>query len=135
MIDSQSAVQLAFFSALNASTAVTALADVWQNPPENTQPVAKGLVIIGLVSLDANLDFGGSVDKATISIFAQMRQPDARSLYALNTAVRNALHGQPVTAAGAKLSNPVFISAAPTAMEDGQTYEDELQFEVFVQSA
>jgi hypothetical protein len=84
MIDSQSAVQLAVFSALNAAAPVTALADVWQNPPENTQPGQKGLVIIGLVSLDADQDMAGTIDKATISVFTQSRKPDARELYALN---------------------------------------------------
>ena len=135
MIDSQSAVQLATFSALNAATAVTDIADVWQNPPENTQPGAKGLVIVGLVSLDADQDMSGTIDKASVSIFTQIRKPDATQLYALNAAVRNALDGQTITASGAIVSNAQFISADPKLMEDGQTYEDELRFEMWVQPA
>jgi hypothetical protein len=135
MIDSQSAVQLAVFSALNADASVIALADVWQNPPENTQPGEKGLVIIGLVVLDADQDMDGTIDRATISVFTQIRKTDARELYALNSAVRNALDGQPITASGAIISKPSFLSAEPKMMADGQTYEDELRFEMFVQSA
>jgi hypothetical protein len=108
---------------------------VWQNPPENKQPGAKGLVIIGLVSLDADQDMAGTIDRAKVSVFTQMRKPDAQHLYALNAAVRNALDGQTITAAGAVISNPQFLSADPKLMEDGQTYEDELTFEMFVQSA
>jgi hypothetical protein len=133
MIDAQSAVQVAVFSKLNAAAGVTALADVWQNPPENTQPGHKGLVIIGLVSLDADQDMAGTIDKAIISVFTQVRKTDARELYALNAAVRTALDGQVVTASGATISRPQFLSADPHLMEDGQTYEDELKFEMFVQ--
>jgi hypothetical protein len=135
MIDSQSAVQLAVFSALNVDASVIALADVWQNPPENTQPGEKGLVIIGLVVLDADQDMDGTIDRATISVFTQVRKTDARELYALNSAVRNALDGQPITASGAIISAPAFLSAEPKMMADGQTYEDELRFEMFVQPA
>jgi hypothetical protein len=111
------------------------LADVWQNPPENTQPGQKGLVIIGLVVLDADQDMAGTIDKATISVFTQSRKPDARELYALNAAVRNALDGQGHGARRDYLESQQFLSADPKLMEDGQTYEDELRFEMFVQSA
>jgi hypothetical protein len=133
MIDAQSAVQLAVYSKLNTTSAVTAVADVWQNPPENSQPKPKGLVIIGLVSLDADQDKSLGIDRAIISVFTQLRTTDARNLYALNAAVRNALDGQAVTASGATISHPQFLSADPHLMEDGQTYEDELKFEMFVQ--
>ena len=133
MIDSQTAVQSAVFTALNSAASVTALADVWQNPPEDTQPGDKGLVILGLVSLQAGDLKSGDLDSATISIFTQVRKPDATVLYALNSAVRNALEGQTITAAGALIGSPVFLSADPKLMQDGQTYEDELRFEMFVQ--
>jgi hypothetical protein len=135
MIDSQSAVQLAVFAALDAATSVTTLADVWQNPPENTNPVTKGLVIIGLVQLDADQDMAGTIDQATISVFTQVRKTDARELYALNAAVRVALDGQSITASGAIISKPSFLSADPKMLADGQTYEDELRFQMFVQPA
>jgi hypothetical protein len=111
------------------------LADVWQNPPEDTQPGQKGLVIIGLVVLDADQDMAGTIDKATISVFTQSRKPDTGELYALNSAVRNALDHQAMSASGAIISKPAFLSAEPKLMADGQTYEDELRFEMFVQSA
>jgi hypothetical protein len=133
MIDAQTAVQSAVFTALNGDASVTDLADVWQNPPEDTQPGAKGLVILGLVSLAAGELKSGDLDTATISIFTQVRKPDATVLYALNSAVRNSLEGQVLTATGATLGDVVFLSADPKLLEDGQTYEDELKFEMFVQ--
>jgi hypothetical protein len=135
MIDAQSAVQLAVFSALNAAGAVTDLAEVWQNPPEDTQPGDKGLVIIGLVSLVASDDKDGGFDRASVAIYTQIRKPDARVLYALNSAVRNALEGQLITAPGAEIGRPMFISADPKILEDGLTYEDQLTFEMYVQAA
>lgn len=135
MIDSQGAVQLATFAALEAAASVTDLADVWQNPPEDTQPGTKGLVLIGLVSIEADLVKGNDYDKATVSIFTQVRKPDATALYALNLEVRNALDGQVVAAPGADISTPVFLSANPHLMDDGLTYEDELVFEMYVQPA
>lgn len=135
MIDMQSAVQAAIFGALEGSTEVTGLGDVWQNAPEDTQPITKGLVIIGLVSLDASETKDGGFEKATVPVFTYMRQPDATQLYALNTAVRNAIEGQPITATGADIGKPVFLGASPELMEDGETYFDKLMFEMFVQAA
>jgi hypothetical protein len=133
MIDMQSAVQSAFFDALFASTGVTDLADVWQNAPEDADLVAKGLVIIGLVQLDASDTKDGGLQRATVPIFTYVRKPNATQLYALNTAVRNALEGQAVTAPGADLGRPMFVSADPELMDDGETYWDKLFFDVFVQ--
>jgi hypothetical protein len=135
MIDTQTAVQVAAYAVLNADEGVTSQADVWQNPPENTQPGLKGLVIIGLIGLVNEGDKGADFDKATISIFTQVRKPDATALYALNAAVRNALEGATMTAPGALIETPVFVSANPKLLEDGKTYEDELSFEMFVQPA
>jgi hypothetical protein len=134
MIDAQSAVQEAVFTALNGAESVTDLADVWQNPPEDTQPGDKGLVILGLVSLTTEIK-GSTLDLATISVFTQVRKPDATVLYALNAAVRNALEGQVITASGATLGAPTFLSSNPALMADGKTYEDELKFEMLVQPA
>jgi hypothetical protein len=46
---------------------------------------------------------------------------------------RNALEGQAVTAPGADLGRPMFVSADPELMDDGETYWDKLFFDVFVQ--
>jgi hypothetical protein len=135
MIDSQTAVQLAVFAALKAATDVTSLADVWQNPPEGTEPGEKGLVLIGLVSLAGDANKEGGLDEATCSVFTQVRKPDATFLYALNVAVRNALERQTISADGADISEPWFVSANPRLMDDGVTYEDELRFGAFVQAA
>jgi hypothetical protein len=134
MIDAQTAVHQAFFDALNNAIAVTTVADVWQNPPQEQQPVPKPLVVLGLVSLQGPEDKDGGMDSATIEIFTEVRQPDARALYALNKVVRNALEGQPITAAGADLSPPVFLAAEPVRLADGLTYQDKLTFSTFVQA-
>lgn len=135
MTDLQSAVSLAVYSALNGSTQVTALADVWQNPPEDTQPITTGLVLVGLVALATPETKDGGLEKATIPVFTYVRQPDARKLYALNTAVRAALEGQRLASDTAVLGRPEFLDADPELMEDGETYFDKLRFELFVQPA
>jgi hypothetical protein len=135
MIDFQTAVSSAVFTALNSAAAVTALADVWQNAPEDTQPIGTGLAIVGLVALDADETKDGGFEKATIPVFTYMRQSDATKLYALNAAVRGALEGQIITAAGAAIGKPVFLDADPELMEDGETYFDKLRFEMWVQPA
>src|SRR4051812_15292372 len=110
MIDLQTAVQEAVFTALEGSSGVIALGDVWQNAPEDADLVAKGLVIIGLVALTAPEAKDGGFEKATVPVFTYMRRPDATELYALNSAVRSAIEGQVITAAGAELGRPVFLS-------------------------
>lgn len=135
MIDSRTAAQTAFFAALDGSTAVTDLADVWQNPPEDTQPGAKGLVITGLASVENIAGKDGGLDEVTLDILTIVRKPDVTELYALSSAVRNALEAQTVTAAGALLSDPEFLSADPDQLEDGETYIDTLRFRTIVQAA
>lgn len=135
MFDAQTAVSSACFAALDGSTDVTTLADVWQNPPEDTQPTVKGLVVVGLVSLDASDVKGGGFEKATIEIRTYVRQPDATRLYAVNAAVRGAIEDQALTATGADIGRPVFLGAEPGLLDDGKTYYDQLKFEMFVQAA
>lgn len=135
MIDLQTAVSSGLFNALNGATPLTNLADVWQNPPEDADLVSKGLVIIGLVALSSPDAKDGGLEKATVPIFTYMRKPDAAALYAVNSAVRAAVEGQSIAATGAEIGRPVFISADPKLMEDGETYSDELLFEMFVQPA
>jgi hypothetical protein len=135
MIDSQSAVSAAVYSALNGNAAVGELAEVWQNPPEDTQPGDKGLVLVGLVSVSAEDPQDELLDRATFEVETYVRKPDARVLYALNFTVRSALSGQALAIDGALLSAAVFLSADPQLMEDGVTYADRLRFETFVQPA
>lgn len=135
MIDSRTAAQSAFYSALDGAAAVTALADVWQNPPEGTEPGAKGLVITGLASVENIAGKDGGLDEVTIDILTIVRKPDVTELYALSSAVRNALEAQAVSASGALLSKPEFLSAEPDQLDDGETYIDTLRFRTIVQSA
>jgi hypothetical protein len=132
MIDSASAVQQASFAALNGATAVTDLAEVWQSPPEDSQPP---LVLIGDVSLEPIGGKDGGLDRATFEIVTLVRQPDQTALFALQMAVRNALDEQTITATGALISNPVFLSAEVEMLEDGETYMGTQRFETIVQPA
>lgn len=135
MIDLQTAVNNAVFAALNGAGPVIALADVYGFAPEDTQPGTKGVVILGMVALENEPDGGSGLCQATVEVHTFVRKPDATVLYALNSAVRNALEGQDIAATGALLSPPVFKSADPSTMADGKTLQDTLRFETFVQAA
>lgn len=131
MIDAATAVQLAFYTALNVP-AVTDLAPVWQNPPEGTNPP---VVVIGNVSLEPIGGKDGGLDRATVDVLTFIRQPDQTVLFALQAAVRDQLDGQPVSASGALLSDPVMNSSEIDMMDDGETYMGTQRFETFVQPA
>jgi hypothetical protein len=99
MIDFQSAVQQAMFTRSTAPPQSQPRRRVAERARgRRARPEAKGLVIIGLVALDAPEDKDGGFEKATVPVFTYMRKPDATELYALNSAVRNALEGQPISA-------------------------------------
>lgn len=134
MIDSRAAAHKAVYTALAASTAVTNLADVWGHAEEGTEPTEnKGLVLIGLAAASNLAAKDGGLDEVTIEILPSVRKPDVTVLYTLSAAVRNALEGQPMTATGALVSPPEFVSAEPDLMDDGETYFDALRFRMIVQ--
>jgi len=136
MIDSRKATQVAFYAALSTAPGVISLADVWAPPPEGTEPSpSRGVVIVGLASIANAAGKDGGLDDVEIEVQAYTRTPDPTDLYALATAVRNALELRPVAAPGALLSPPEFISADPDLMEDGKTFVDTLRFRTFVQAA
>ena len=58
----------------------------------------------------------------------------SRELRVLETR-RTALEAQPITASGAEISRPEFVSAEADLMDDGETYFDTLRFRMFVQAA
>lgn len=136
MIDSRKAAHTAYFAKLNGAAAVTALADVWSHPEEGTEPTAtKALVLIGLASASNEAGKDGDLDEVTLEIIVYQRKPDVTALYAVSSEVRTALEGQAVTAAGAIVEPPRFLSADADLLEDGETYVDSLRFASFVQPA
>lgn len=136
MIDSRAAVHKAVYAALSAAGAIAAVADVWGHPEEGTEPTEdKGLVLIGLASASNEAAKDGDLDEVTLDILTYIRKPDQTELYALSSLVRNVLEGQAVTAAGALISAPEFVSAEADLMDDGETYFDSLRFRMFVQPA
>lgn len=136
MIDSRTAAHTAIYTALAADPDVTAMADVWGHAEEGTEPTeSKGLVLIGLASASNIAGKDGDLDDITIEVLSSVRKPDVTELYTLSAAVRNALEGQPMTADGAEVSPPEFLSADADLMDDGETYFDTLRFRTLVQSA
>jgi hypothetical protein len=136
MIDSRTAAHVALYTTLNATTALTDLADVWGHPEEGTEPTAnKSLVLIGPASCENIGGKDGGLDQVTISIFAEVRKPDITELYAVSSLIRSAIEGQTVSAPGALLSKPEFLDADPELMEDGETFFDTLRFRLLVQPA
>jgi hypothetical protein len=136
MIDSRTAAHKAVFTALNGTATVTALADVWSHPEEDTEPTkSKGLVLVGLASCTNEGGKDGGFDEVTIDVLTYTRTPEVTDLYAASSAVRNALEAQAITATGALISPPEFVSAESDLMEDGETYFDTQRFRMFVQAA
>lgn len=135
MIDSRTAAHTAFYTALSADATVLGLADVWGHAEEDTEPTdAKGLVLIGMASANNLAGKDGGLDDITIEVITSVRKPDVTLLYALSTAVRNALEAKSLFVAGAMVSPPEFVSADADLMEDGETYFDTLRFRTIVQA-
>lgn len=136
MIDSRTAAQVAFFSALNAAAAVTTGAAVWAPPPEGTEPTKNSdVVIVGLASVTNAGGKDGGFDEVEIEVRVFVRKPDPTDLYSRSTKVRNALESQQLSAAGALLSPPEFLSGEADQLDDGETFFDVLRFRTFVQEA
>ena len=129
MPDLQTAVQDAFFAALNVAS-VTSLAPVTQHVPEDTQPP---IVIIGQIGLEPVGIKAGGFDHATVEIVTEARGPKRALLFAIQSAVRAALEGKPIAAVGVILSPPAFAGSDTDQLEDGVTYIGTQRFETFVQ--
>lgn len=131
MSDLLTATQTAIYTALNVAP-VTSLAPVTQHVIEDTDPP---LVIIGDVSFEPIGGKSGGLDRATVEVVTLYRGSKRTELFAIQTAVRNALDHQSVSASGALLSRPVFVSSEVEEMEDGVTYMGTQRFELIVQPA
>lgn len=136
MIDSRTAAHKAFYGALSATTAVTAVADVWGHPEEGTEPTqGKSLVLIGPAQCQNLGGKDGGLDEVDITVFVEVRKPDITELYVLSSLVRSALERQALPATDALVSAPEFVGADPELMDDGETYFDTLRFRTIVQPA
>lgn len=130
-IDAAAAAQVAFYAALNVP-GVTDLAPVMQHVLEDTKPP---LVRIGDIQIAPAGGKDGGIDLATVEVLTFVRKPSRKALYALMAAVRTALDGVEISAAGAELSPPQFEGQSDDLLEDGQTYEGTQSFSCFVQEA
>jgi len=130
MTDLASAVQQALYDALSAGLT---LARVYQHVPENTPPP---VVIIGEDDIDPTLGGKGErFERHEVRIITVVRGPAKLPLRALQEEVRGTLDGQPISAAGAILSDPVMLTVSDQMLEDGQTYYGEQRFLIFAEPA
>lgn len=131
MIDLQTAAQNGIHAALNVA-AVTDLAPLFQHVPDETEPP---MVIIGELAAEPIGGKDSQLDRITAEVITIVREPRRAALFALMSAVRTALEGVALAAAGAELSRPVFEGADDDLAEDGQTYIGTQRFSLIAQPA
>lgn len=129
MTDLSLAVQDGLYEKLSANVT---LAPVYQHTPDGTEPP---VVIIGQDVFTAEGDKSGRLERHTCEIITLVRGSSRKALYALQAEVYAALHGEPITFAGATLSAPAFLDADDELLEDGKTYYGRQRFEVWAQPA
>ena len=129
-IDAARAVQRAFLDALSVP-GVTAQAPVLQHVRENTHPP---FVRVGAIELTPEGGKDGGLDRATVEVLSDIREPKRAALYAIMAAVRSAVEGAALTADGFAMTPPVFEGQSDDLLEDGQTYEGTQIFSLWVQS-
>ena len=137
MPDFKGAAQAAFFQALDGAAEVTDLSDVYQHVPQETEPTPdKGLTIIGDLSAVNIAGKDGEIDRVTVEVITEVRQPDQTALTQLQAAVRGTLDRAALpTQSGFEISPPVLESEDAALAEDGQTYLGTQRFSVLVQPA
>lgn len=123
------AIQDAIHAALDVA-ALTDVAPVVQHILEDSEPP---LFVIGDISTEPIGGKDGGLDKATFDIWTYSRQPNRTQLYAMQALVRARLDGQPITAAGYILSNPVELLSESDMLEDGETYVGTQRYELIAQ--
>jgi hypothetical protein len=130
MTDLALAVQEGVYGAL---TAGVTLGQVFQHVPENTPPP---VVIIGEDDVDPTIGGKGErFERHELTILTVVQGPGKRPLRLLQEQVRAALDNRPITAAGANLSDPVFLSVTDQLLADGLTYYGEQRFLIFAEPA
>lgn len=137
MFDAATAVQEAAFGALDVAAVTNLGAAVWQHVPEATpeEPLALPIVVVGDIALEPIGGKDGGLDRASFEIITMSDKPDRSELSKIQAAVRGELDRRTITANGAILSQPVFVSAEGELLEDGVTYLGKQKFETLIQPA
>lgn len=129
MTDLADAVQAAIFARLSAGVTRAA---VFTIVPDNTQPPS---VVIGDSETEQVGGKGSNVERHDVVIRSIIGGTSRRELYALMGEVKDALHNQPLTAAGATLSKAVQTSGSSIRDIEEKVLIGEQSFTVFAQPA
>ncbi|MEG3144219.1 DUF3168 domain-containing protein [Sphingomonas sp. RT2P30] len=133
MTDLTGAVQRALFAALSP---VGGLPPVYSEVPIGANDLPE--YPFTLLGDDQVTEVGGkdaSIEEHTVAIHVIYQSTTKLTVRAAQDLVKGALHLQPITAAGAKLSNPTFQSGNLVLMDDGATYVGTQNFKLFAQPA
>jgi hypothetical protein len=129
MIDLADAVQAALFTRLSAGVT---LGTVYTIVPDKTQPP---VAVIGDSQAEQIGGKGSDAERHEVVIRAMVAGTSRRALLALMTEVKEALHNQPLTAAGALLSNAVLTSSNSIRDVEEKVLIGEQSFTIFAQPA
>lgn len=129
MTDLADAVQAALFASLSAGVT---RAPVFTIVPDNTQPPS---VVIGDSQSEQIGGKGSDVERHDVVIRSIIGGTSRRDLFALMKEVKDALHNQPLSFAGALLSPAVLTSGASIRDIEEKVLIGEQSFTVFAQPA
>lgn len=137
--DAATAVQQAAMTSLDVAEVTSLGAEVWAHPPEveaDADPLASvAWILIHGITLAPEGGKDGGLDRATLTIATLIRKPGPSHLSSMQAVVRDRLEGQPFSAPGAIMSQPVQTSTSGELMDDGATYLGTQTFETLVQAA
>ena len=131
MFDLMSATRGAIFRALNVP-AVTDIAPVYDDLPQNTQPP---FLKIGSIDSDNVSSKGDQTEQLTVEVYAVYRGADRGVMMRMLHAAREAIDQQPIAADGATFGLPHFLkgSASDASPADGVTFAGIMNFEVLAE--
>lgn len=133
MTDLAGALQVALFNALSAIDGMPPV--VSEAPIDADDKPVFPFVLLGDHQITEVGGKGSRLEEHDVAIHFCDQETTKLAARAKMELIRGGLHEQPLTAAGAKLSDPTFISANLMLMDDGSTYVGSQNFKVFAQPA
>lgn len=129
MVDLLQATQDALFAAMNVP-AVTSLAPVFTNVPQNQKPP---FILIGAIDAEDIGPKDRGLEQHSAEIEFQYRGPSKRPLFAMMHAARGAIEAAELAADGAELGEARWLASATDREDDGVTYHGIHRFELLAQ--
>lgn len=129
MIDSKLAAQVGIFTALNVAE-LNSLARVFQHVPDDREPP---LTIVGEMTARPIGGKGSQFDEIEFEVLTAFRANGREFMRPAMAKARELLEGQPLSAPGAAISPPEFLSDDDELLEDGVTYLGTQRFKLTVQ--